>query len=372
MSCAKCSFDVVGAGPVGSLLALLLCRGGREVTVWEKRAALPECSMAIGITPPSLEILDGLGLGVRFREAGVLIPRARVWEEGRGCGELEFRPSENRILSLPQFGTLRILHEALRTTPGVRFKYGEAFDLDRVGREEGWIFGCDGAKSGVRAQAGIPLRRRGYGLCFVMADVADGEVPSPDAWLFFSARGAVESFPLPGGRRRWIAQVGEGEVPDWAHVRARVREAAGVDLEDGVPSSLWTFAPHWGLAERYGRGRVVLCGDAAHQMSPIGGQGMNTGFADAADLAGVFRDQGAGGVAAYTRRRQRAFRIAARRAAMGMWLGTRRGAVWSRVRGGLLRRALASGPVHRRLALTFAMRNLPSGPSLGGGGGCDG
>lgn len=363
---------IVGAGPVGSLLACLIGRQGREVTVWEKRTELPESSMAIGVTPPSLEILDGLGLGGRFRSEGVLIHRARVYENRGERGVLDFRASENAILSLPQSGTLAILREAFQKYPSVDFRFGEAFPgisgatASPPSPSRPWILACDGAKSETRERAGIGLRNKSYGVSFVMADFPDTEGLGPDARLYFSARGAVESFPLPGSRRRWIAQAAPGTPPDLNHLLNRVRDAAGIDLAGREHTPLWPFEPTRALAETYVKGNVILCGDAAHVMSPIGGQGMNTGFADAALLAEILRDPSPAALRAYTRQRRRAFRAASRRAAAGMWLGTRAGPAWSRVRGGLIAAALRFPPSHHTLARTFSMRNLPRTSGAGG------
>lgn len=350
---------IAGAGPVGSLLTCLLGRAGREVTVWEPRMELPDCSMAIGITPPSLDILDDLGVGDRFRDQGVQIERARVFENGQECGELRFRPSEGAILSLPQSGTLQILRDTLQQYPSVTFRLGEAFPEDLL-REDGRVLACDGAKSGIRRRTGIPFHTHAYGVRFVMADFPDAEELGPDARLYFSAQGAIESFPLPGKQRRWITQVTPGSEPGLPYLIERVRKAIGIDLAVRPSSPAWPFDPAWGLAERYHEGNVILCGDAAHQMSPIGGQGMNTGFADALHLARALENPTPAALRTYTRVRQKAFRAAARRAAWGMWLGTRTGPAWSPVRRHLLALALGHRIPHNTLARTFSMRNLPA------------
>jgi 2-polyprenyl-6-methoxyphenol hydroxylase-like FAD-dependent oxidoreductase len=121
------------------------------------------------------------------------------------------------------------------------------------------------------------------------------------------------------------------------------------------------------LAQRYVHGRVTLAGDAAHLMSPIGGQGMNVGFGDAAALAEVLADAIKSGadagptLAAYERSRRRVAQIAIGRAARGMWVGTRRGALAGLWREPLLRLLLAP-PLCRKLPPYFAMLTLP-GPS---------
>ena len=345
---------------MGSLLACLLGRQGRQVTVWEKRIDLPQSSMAIGITPPSLDLLDDLGLGDAFRSRGIFIPRARVYENQEPCGMLDFRVSEQEILSLPQAGTLELLREAFQTYPSVTYRSGTHFPLEVLAGTEEWVIGCDGARSQIREAAGFRVRRKQYGAAFVMADVADDEHLGPDARLYFSSSGAVESFPLPGNQRRWVAQVLPGHLPSIEHLMERVKRASGFDLRDRTPHALWPFEPRRSVVDRYVSGKVILCGDAAHEMSPIGGQGMNTGFADAAHVASVFEHPTPEGWTAYTKVRKRAFAASASRAALGMFLGTRTGDGWSRIRRNVIRHLLDHPRSHDTLSRTFAMRNLPS------------
>jgi 2-polyprenyl-6-methoxyphenol hydroxylase-like FAD-dependent oxidoreductase len=103
-------------------------------------------------------------------------------------------------------------------------------------------------------------------------------------------------------------------------------------------------------------------------MSPIGGQGMNTGFADAAHLARALTaalESPAKADAlftAYSRARRQSFRYAADRAAHGMWMGTRTGLLCSALRKCFALRVLFRPAIHKRLAPYFAMLTIPGSP----------
>ena len=248
---------IVGAGPVGLLLARLLRARGRDCLVIEKRPAAPAYSMAIGITPPSLEILEGLGLAEEFVSRGVKITDAHIHENGRYLGRVSFEkiPAAHRfILSLPQGETVEILARGLPVWRGVELT-GLQPDANGVTAQVGertiryrYLIGCDGARSTVRSLAGIPVRTKTYRPRFVMGDFPDDTGWGAEAHLFFSARGAVESFPLPGGKRRWIAQTAAPR-PSFGHPLPALRgEGWGEGMSD--------FQPEWQLAEQIGRAHV--------------------------------------------------------------------------------------------------------------------
>jgi 2-polyprenyl-6-methoxyphenol hydroxylase-like FAD-dependent oxidoreductase len=127
-----------------------------------------------------------------------------------------------------------------------------------------------------------------------MGDFADGTRLGSDAALFLAPEGIVESFPLPGALRRWVLRINRGETagtaaphapPDARWLAERVRERTGIDVDAGSNSMLSSFGVRSRLARRMVTGRTVLIGDAAHEISPIGGQGMNLGWLDAVALA---------------------------------------------------------------------------------------
>ncbi|WP_075090253.1 FAD-dependent oxidoreductase [Verrucomicrobium spinosum] len=122
-----CDVAIVGAGPVGLLLANLLGSTGLKVAVLEKNLAPPSHSRAIGITPPSLEILGSLGLSDAFVVRGVKIQDVHVHGVSGQIGTCSFRElpgAHPYILSLPQQQTLSLLEQHLRLTPNVALLRG--------------------------------------------------------------------------------------------------------------------------------------------------------------------------------------------------------------------------------------------------------
>lgn len=382
-----CDVLIVGGGPVGLLLASLLGARGVKTTVCEKRRSIPDGSLAIGVTPPSLEILKPLGLDDVFSREGVQVRDAEVHEESVRLGRLNFRDiaSEYRFfLSIPQQRTTELLQANLARFPSVTLRFGVefvSFHQDSTGvqvklrkAESGaeftqrcrFLIGCDGHRSPVRASAGLRVREKQYWQRFIMGDFADYSGLGSEAHLFFTPHASVESFPLPGGLRRWIVLANErGNTSSGEYLVQTVRRLAGHDLSGQPILFLRPFGARRMEVESYHRGRVLLAGDAAHVMSSIGGQGMNTGFADAEMLADllprVLQDEPAATrcFRLYDRVRRSAFRVAAGRAARGMWLGTLRGRAASRLRKWFIRDLLFSSYMERRLAPHFAMLTIP-------------
>jgi len=371
----KTDFDViiVGGGPVGLLLASLLKKQGKRIRVLEKRARPVAHSAAIGITPPSLHILDKLGLTEDFIAAGVKVRDCFVHGQSGRLGCMTFRdiPDDHRfVLALPQVTTISLLQQHLGAefieTGCEAHSVRQASDHCVVQTSAGdltarHVVGCDGWRSRVREWIGGKAPVHTYDRHFIMGDFVDRTDFGSEAHVFFTSAGSVESFPLPGGKRRWILQTDRRlENPPEGFVSRLTHQRTGITLAVADQVSVSAFTPHHFNCDRYYDGRVILCGDAAHGMSPIGGQGMNTGFADAEFLAEVLSySDPAALLPAYSRFRRQAARSAIRRAHWGMWFGTWRGRVCCLLRDALLRLLLGQGPLSRRMGAFYAMLTIP-------------
>ncbi|MCH1884163.1 NAD(P)/FAD-dependent oxidoreductase [Agrococcus sp. ARC_14] len=387
---------IVGAGAVGLLLACLLSQRGIDVVVLERRSEPGSASRAFGIHPPGLAALDAAGVGETVRAEALEIRSGAALSGGRRIATLDL--SERPVHALPQHRTEMILRErlaalapaALRTGAEVIGLWQDADGVELTLTGGGcvgarWAVGADGVRSRVRQLLGIELRQRRGVAGYAMADVDDADAGAA-ALLHLEPGGIVESFPLPAGRRRWVVRLAQPQASVTAEqlqriLDERLRGPSGSMRSAAVPSAeLPHAAPPGGtvpsgtvpsgtvpsaflarqrLAARFASGRVALAGDAAHELSPIGGQGMSLGWLDALALERAIAgaQPGAAPFATYARVRRAAAARAMRRAAWNMAMGAP--ASESVLAGRLaLVRALALPPARAALVAAFTMRGL--------------
>lgn len=297
---------IVGAGPVGLFMGVILLQQGHRVRIVERRPNRSRRSRAIGIHPPALKELDHAGLAPALVASGVRIERGVAYSKGAKVAELPFSgdPDFPFILAVPQPITEQVLEQAvLALDPDaiVRGATVREFSDDggtvsvladspsgALAYTSRLLLAADGAHSMIRRRLLPGLSVRSYPDCYLMGDFIDSTGHGDDAVLYLEPDGIVESFPLPGHIRRWVVRLGvPARSPTAAGLAALVEARTGVVVDPDSSTMLSAFEVQSRLAKRMVHGRTVLLGDAAHEISPIGGQGMNLGWLDAAALAPI-------------------------------------------------------------------------------------
>lgn len=319
---------IVGGGVAGLACASLLrnlLRGRREplrIAVLEARAPRPPAADAgpglrvFAIAPAGRAILEACG-GWNGLPPGMASPyeRMRVWQSGStpfGAGSIGFDAAESggsdlghivdhdwlrlglwNTLLEPRGGEVHLLTGSspagLEAGPGattVRLADGEALQT-RL------LVGADGADSWVRAQLQLPTTERDYGQLAVVGHVSSERPHERTAWQCFTPGGPVALLPLADGRSSIVWSCFEAEAREIVNLSdaefgARLTAATG-----HVLGNLRATTPRLALplaarhTHRYTGARFALIGDAAHQIHPLAGQGINLGLLDVAALAGT-------------------------------------------------------------------------------------
>ncbi|TQL48724.1 2-polyprenyl-6-methoxyphenol hydroxylase-like FAD-dependent oxidoreductase [Homoserinimonas aerilata] len=352
---------IVGAGPVGMLLAVLLAQGGRDVVVVDARSEISSRPRAIGIHPSGASALAAAGVDVSLQAAQIRGGVARA--DGRILGRMEFG---SPVFSLPQQEVERMLRDRFegirpgslwlgRRVTGLAHT-ARGVELLGTGIVARLVVGADGVDSVVRRAAGVHFRSRFGRAHYLMADLPAGGSDEDGAVLFFERGGVVESFPLVGGGRRWVALTPSPVGADGVTLASIVEDRTGAVIPTEGGSS--SFTARQRLAESMVADGVVLIGDAAHEISPIGGQGLNLGWLDARALAVLLLREAHPSSASwrrFDRIRRRSARRAAGLAAFNMLVG-RPLPGWVHALRTFGIRVLASPPFRRSLADAFTMR----------------
>jgi 2-octaprenyl-6-methoxyphenol hydroxylase len=311
---------VIGAGPVGTALAILAARAGFATVLVDARpeAATPATDtrtfaivrgswrmlLVTGVGPDLAPVITPLN-GLEAEDGGAHVfgaPRAAF-----GTADLKPGRSGEPLGQMVPAGALQAaLDRQAEATPGLTWLRDARFSGMSAGPagisvrlEDGrtiasaLIAACDGIHSAVRQAAGIRTEGRDYGKSVFAADVALSRPHHGIARQLFTPEGPFATLPLPGDRANlaWYMKAGAAETlvklpaaQIEAELNARFERFAGRMRLDGPPLA---YPLVMQIAVAMTGARVALLGDAARRINPLAGQGLNLGFKDAAALIDV-------------------------------------------------------------------------------------
>ncbi|MGO2769100.1 bifunctional 3-(3-hydroxy-phenyl)propionate/3-hydroxycinnamic acid hydroxylase [Pseudomonas taetrolens] len=300
---------IVGAGPVGLMIANYLGQCGVNVTLVEKLDSLIDYPRAIGLDDESLRTFQAVGLSDQ------VLPHTTPWHamrfltpKGRCFADIQPKTDEfgwSRRNAFIQPLADRVLFEGLARFENVKVLFNrelEGFEQHNSGvvlalkNAEGrserlqarYLIGCDGGNSLVRRSLNISFEGKTAPNQWIVVDIANDPLSTPHVYLCCDPVRPYVSAALPHGVRRFEFMVMPGETEAELSKPENLRKLLGKVLPDPdrielIRSRVYTHNAR--LAGRFREGRVLLAGDAAHIMPVWQGQGYNSGMRDASNLA---------------------------------------------------------------------------------------
>jgi len=303
---------VVGLGPVGAIMASLLAHRGFHTLVVEREPDVYPLPRAAHIDHTALHVLQQIGLldqlipdmienkSLDLVDADhnllVRIPVGKRSISGLPASMYFYQPTFDRILTasvavLPLADVRRgvELQSIEQTESLVTLTCWDQARGVQCGHQARWLIGCDGANSTVRELIGIELESLGFDerwLVFDLKNTGPASVLDRAVQVCDPMRPHVTN-PIPGDRQRFEFRLFDGED----HLALSSREFVQSMVRHWYPDGQFeiersaVYAFHGLIAKSWRSGRILLAGDAAHQMPPFLGQGLCSGIRDTANLA---------------------------------------------------------------------------------------
>ncbi len=312
MSVERCQVVVAGAGPVGTVMATLLAKAGIDVILLESGENCAMDLRASTFHPPTLEMLDEIGITATLLEKGLKAPIYH-WRDRQSGDVVEFDLAElSDVTRYPyriqceQYHLSRALADGLEKIPRADVRFNRkllSFEQDETGVSvfaEGlhsveqircdWLIGADGANSLVRKWLGIEFDGFTYPekfLCLTTeTELADH---LPNLALVNYVSDPLEWLVLLRVPSLWRVLVPADDAMSDDELRSDAVKTGIFDRLIGNGEAVQTqhrtlYRVHQRVAKSFAQGRVALIGDAAHLNNPLGGFGMNSGIHDAFEL----------------------------------------------------------------------------------------